>query len=95
MAFDRGRAARAMIQAEDAGVGDLYEFLEEEPPKRPRAASVPPGATTNGFHASQMAGRIRHSGEPAPPAVADSLEGADLPENRKCKGVREVLKLLV
>lgn len=44
MAFDRGRAARAMIQQEDEGLGDLYEFLEEAPPKRPRAASVPPGA---------------------------------------------------
>ncbi|CAJ1348941.1 unnamed protein product [Effrenium voratum] len=40
MAYDRGRAARATIQAESS-CGDLYTFLDEKPPERSRAVSLP------------------------------------------------------
>mmetsp|Transcript_28494 Transcript_28494/g.58755 ORF Transcript_28494/g.58755 Transcript_28494/m.58755 type:complete len:280 (+) Transcript_28494:53-892(+) len=54
MAFDRGRAARAEIEAENSVTGDLYAFLDEEPPPVPptRSRRSDPGPVGSARRAS-------------------------------------------
>eukprot|EP00438_Fugacium_kawagutii_P004850 Skav221071 [mRNA] locus=scaffold3118:276688:279958:- [translate_table: standard] len=74
MAFNRGHAARREIEAESAvgGVGgDLYAFLDETPPAKPRglarARSVPPGTDRQEPERSRC--RERWSSDDRPPAA--------------------------
>lgn len=73
MAFDRGYVARQEIQAKSILGGDLYDFLDEKPPEKPkglaRAKSLPPGARN--LRSNRLEDR-----PPAPLGTdADTLEG--------------------
>mmetsp|Transcript_51064 Transcript_51064/g.114748 ORF Transcript_51064/g.114748 Transcript_51064/m.114748 type:complete len:281 (+) Transcript_51064:27-869(+) len=70
MAFHRGRAARAEIEAESTFGGDLYAFLDEEPSKpAPRSRRSDPGPGSAARRAS-------------PPRISPSrgIEGPLLPQ---------------